>query len=261
MPPADIFWFDTHVHLDALGTPAACAAAVAAARAAGVAGFVVPGVDPQGWEGLLHTVRNNPGAWAAPGVHPQAADCWNDGTARRLGTLLGEPQVVAIGEIGLDALVDIPAQQQELALRGQLRLARAHGLPVLIHCRRAFGRLLQILDEEGAARNGGILHAFSGSLEIAREAIRRGFAISFAGPLTYPAARRGPELLAAMPREWVVIETDAPDLAPHPLRGAANHPEYLPLVGRAVATLRGWSEAETALCTSTNARRILRIQS
>jgi TatD DNase family protein len=135
----------------------------------------------------------------------------------------------------------------------------AKGLPVLIHCRRAFGRLMQILDNEGGARIGGILHAYSGSLEMAREAIRRNFAISFAGSLTYPGARRAPQLLAALPPEWIVVETDAPDLTPLPRRREENRPAYLPLVGAAVAEVRGWSLPETAHITTANAHRVLRI--
>jgi TatD DNase family protein len=162
--------------------------------------------------------------------------------------------------IGLDALLPAPALAvQEQAFRAQLRLAIAAGRPVLIHCRQAVGRLLQILREEGAERVGGIFHAFSGSLETARQGIRLGFAIGVGGTLTYPNARRLPEVVREVPAEWLVLETDAPDLAPHPHRGEVNRPAWLPLVARRVAELRGWSEAETARITTENAKRILKI--
>jgi TatD DNase family protein len=132
---------------------------------------------------------------------------------------------------------------QEQAFRAQLRLAIAAGRPVLIHCRQAAGRLLQILREEGAERVGGIFHAFSGSLETARQGIRLGFAIGVGGTLTYPNARRLPEVVREVPAEWLVLETDAPDLAPHPHRGEVNRPAWLPLIARQVAELRRWSVA------------------
>lgn len=252
-------WFDTHVHLDVFGALTEVAAVAEAARHVGVCGCVVPGVAPDGWDKLLAVAAAVPGAWAAPGLHPQAASAWNRDCARTLESLLDDAAVVAVGEIGLDSLCSESMDAQETALRAQLRLALAKRLPVLIHCRRAFGRLLQILDEEGAERVGGILHAFSGSLETARAAIRRNFAISFAGSLTYPGARRAPQLLAALPAEWIVLETDAPDLAPVPRRGEENRPAYLPLVGAAVAEIRGWSLPETARITTANAHRILGI--
>jgi TatD DNase family protein len=104
-----------------------------------------------------------------------------------------------------------------------------------------------------------MFHAFSGSLETALDGIRLGFAIGIGGTVTYPNARRLPEVVKMVPAEWLVIETDAPDLAPHPHRGETNRPAWLPLVARRVAELRGWSEAEMARITTENARRILKI--
>lgn len=259
MTSSDDYWIDSHIHLDWLGAPSAVAAAVQAAAAAGVGGYIVPGVDPERWPELLATVRSVTGALVAPGVHPQAATCWSDATARALESLLTTEGPVAIGEIGLDALVDVPAEVQEVALRGQLRLAVAAGLPLLIHCRRASERLLRILDEEDASRVGGIFHAFSGSVETARAVVRRGFAIGFAGTVTYPEARRAPAVLRALPEEWIVVETDAPDLPPHPYRGRPNRPELLPHIGACVATMRGWSVEEARRITTANVRRILKL--
>jgi TatD DNase family protein len=252
-------WIDSHIHLDCLGPPEAVAVAAEVAAGAGVRGYVVPGIDPEGWPRLLATVRSVTGAMAAPGVHPQAALCWDAATATALEGLIATEGVVAVGEIGLDGYVEVPAAAQEAALRGQLRLAVAAGLPLLIHCRRATERLLRILDEEDARRVGGIFHGFSGSVETALAVVRRGFAIGFGGPLTYPEARRAPEVLRALPAEWVVVETDAPDLPPHPYRGTPNRPELLPLIGASVAALRGWSLDETRKITAANTCRVLRL--
>ncbi|WP_291316095.1 TatD family hydrolase [Desulfuromonas sp.] len=253
--------FDTHVHLDALPSGHSLAAETDLARRAGVGRFVVPGVRREGWPELVRTVQAVEGALAAPGLHPLAALQWGPDSARELAGLLAGPRVAALGEIGLDGLLrQVPRAAQEEAFRGQLRLALEAGRPVLIHCRRAVGRLLEILREEGAGRVGGIFHAFSGSEETAREAVKLGFAIGFGGALTYPEARRLPEVLRRVPAEAIVLETDAPDLAPHPVRGGANRPCYLPFVARRVAAIRGWSPEETARITSRNARRVLKLE-
>jgi TatD DNase family protein len=119
--------------------------------------------------------------------------------------------------------------------------------------------LLEILHEEQAADCGGIWHGFSGSLDTARAAIKLNFAIAFGGPLTWPGARRGPEVLQNLPSEWIVLESDAPDQTPHPHRGETNRPAYLHLVAERVAALRGWSLEETARITTANSCRVLRL--
>lgn len=248
---------DTHVHLDCCRDPAA---EVQAAREAGVRGLVVPGVGRATWPQLLALTRQFPGVRAAPGLHPQTAAQWAPGTGRELASLLDRPEVVAVGEIGLDATPGYPNPAlQEAALRDQLRLAVNAGKPVLLHCRRATERLLRILREEGAQRVGGIWHAFSGSCETAQRAIDLGFALGIGGPLTWPNARRGPEVVRAVPAQWLVLETDAPDLPPHPHRGEENRPAWLPLVAAKVGELRGWRGEETARITRENTLRVLMI--
>jgi TatD DNase family protein len=119
--------------------------------------------------------------------------------------------------------------------------------------------LLEVLRSERAAQVGGIAHAFSGSLETARHFIDLGFALGIGGVATFPAARRLHEVVRSVPAEWLVLETDAPDLPPHPHRGEANRPEWLALVAARVAALRGWTADETARITSANARRVLQL--
>ncbi len=232
---------------------------VRAAIDAGIHGFVVPGIAPADWPALMDIVSRVPGALAAPGVHPLAADAWCGSVSRHLEALL--ETAVAVGEIGLDGALSSPLQPvQEQAFREQLQLAIAMRRPVLIHCRRAIGRVLEILRVEGAQRVGGVFHAFSGSAESAREAVRLNFAIGIGGPITYPNARRGLDVLRGIPGEWLVLETDAPDLAPVPHRGEVNHPAYLPLIAARVAAIRGWPIEETARVTTANALRVLGLQ-
>lgn len=252
--------FDTHVHLDRAPLCERLEEEVTTAAAAGVGGFLLPGVERGGWDKLLTIAGRIEGAFAAPGLHPQTADQWSAQTAAALQDLLERPEVAAVGEIGLDGLLDAPTMAvQEEALRGQLRLAVAAGLPVLIHCRKATERVLRILREEQAERVGGIFHAFSGSLETARRAIDLGFAIAFGGVITYPNARRAPLAMKELPAEWLVLETDAPDIAPHPHRGEANRPAWLALIAAEAARQRGWSLQQTAAITTRNARRVLNL--
>jgi len=249
-------WFDSHIHLDALPEPAA---AVAEASRLGVAGFVAPAVAPDGWMDLLATVRACPGSRAALGVHPLAAAQWLPEHDPALLSLAAAAEVVAIGEVGLDRQAAADAATQERVLRSMVRLARRLDLPLLLHCRRATGRLLELLREEEAGAVGGIWHAFNGSLETARQAIDLGFALGLGGVLTFPEARRLAEVVQQVPADWLVLETDAPDLAPHPHRGESNRPAWLPLIGARLAELRGWTPAETAALTTANARRVLRL--
>ncbi|WP_027716112.1 TatD family hydrolase [Desulfuromonas sp. TF] len=251
--------FDTHVHLNAAPLIENLDREIDRARQAGVESFLIPGVRWKEWPQMLSVARAVPGALVAPGLHPLAAAEWNEEVAGGLIDLFSNTLTAAVGEIGLDALIDSPDMEvQERAFRSQLRLAVEAQLPVLIHCRRATGRLLDILRQEKAQRVGGIFHAFSGSIETAMEAIRLGFVLGFGGPLTYPNARRIPEVLRQVPKDAIVLETDAPDMPPHPHRGEPNAPANLPLIARRVAEVRGWSEEETARVTTENARRILK---
>jgi len=247
---------DTHIHLDFLEHRPE---ALAAARARGIAGWVVPGVAPADWPRLMATVAATPGVWAAPGVHPQAAALWRPELAGELRQLAAGPRTVALGEVGLDGQSGPAAAVQETVLRQMIGLARETGKPLLLHSRRATGRLLNLLRRERADEVGGIAHAFSGSLETARQLIELGFALGIGGVVTFPDARRLAEVVCHVPAEWLVLETDAPDLPPHPHRGAENRPEWLTLIAARVALLRGWTADETARITTANARRILRL--
>lgn len=247
---------DTHAHLDDLS---ALPQALAAARSRGIGAWVVPGVAPEKWSRLLACVAATDGAWAAPGVHPQHVGQWRPELAQELRRLAGDPRSIAIGEVGLDGLAGPALSLQEAVFRQMIRQAREVGRPLLLHMRRATGRTLAILREESAAEVGGIAHAFSGSRETAGLLIDLGFALGIGGVVTFPEAQRLVEVVRDVPPEWLVLETDAPDLPPHPHRGGENRLEWLTLIAGRVAAVRGWSEAETARITSANARRVLRL--
>jgi len=258
MPPEPLSAFDTHVHLDCPPLAAQLEYELAAARRAGVGNWLVPGVRPGDGPRVLALTARHAGVLAAPGCHPLAADDWDAAARQQLAACLDHPAVVAVGEIGLDALLPASPERQEAAFRDQLQLAAAACLPVLLHCRRRQGRLLAILREERFPC-GGILHGYSGSVETARQALDLGFVIGFGGVLTWPGAIRPEAVLRALPAEAIVLETDAPDQAPHPHRGEVNRPAWLPLVADRVAAIRGWDRAQTWRITTTNARRVLQL--
>jgi TatD DNase family protein len=162
---------------------------------------------------------------------------------------------VAIGEIGLDPAYAVSMERQEQAFRDQIRLAVSLGLPVLVHCRRAFQRTLRILQEEHAHQVGGIMHAFSGSPEMAREFIKLGFVISISGMLTRETAVRPIRLVRELPPENLVLETDAPDMTPQRYRGQSNQPAYMVETLCAVAGIKGITPAEVA--TSSRAATLM----
>jgi len=245
---------DTHCHLDLPPLFEQLDLLLGEARAVGVAQWVVPSVNPEGWQKIAALAAAYPDLRPAYGIHPLYACKPYDEYVRQLDDLA--PSGVAIGEIGLDATVGNFDQQEQL-FREQLRIARCHGLPVLIHCRGAIGRTLGIMREEHAAEVGGIMHAFSGSLESARDCIKLGFAISLSGSLTRQNAVRPLQLARELPLNQLVLETDAPDLTPDRHRGLPNRPVWLLEVAEAVAKARGCSIEEIACSTTATARRVI----
>lgn len=249
---------DTHCHLDEPGLSGRLEQVLSAANSAGVMGFIVPGVDGRHWDRIASVADASRGIYPAYGLHPMHAAHFTPALLDRLKEYL--PQSVAVGEIGLDYhCTGVPREVQMEAFRQQLRLAVQVGLPVLIHCRQAFRDLMVILRQEAVHRVGGVMHAFSGSPEIAREAVGLGLLISVAGPVTYVNAVRPLQVAAQVPLGSLVLETDAPDLAPEPHRGEKNEPAFLPLIATTVARLRGVSCEEVEETTTANARRLFGI--
>jgi len=235
---------DTHCHLDLEPLSLDLEAVISDAHQAGVSHFVVPGVHPSGWDRMACLAHENGSVFPAFGIHPMHAAVADDYNLSLLAA--HSTNGVAIGEIGLDPTYTVSMECQERAFREQLRLAVSLGLPVLIHCRRAFQRTLRILLEEGARHVGGIMHAFSGSPEMAREFIRLGFAISISGMLTRDNTVRLPRLVRELPLEVLVLETDAPDMTPQRYRGQPNQPAYLTETLHAVARIKGIEAIDAA---------------
>lgn len=248
---------DTHCHLDLEPLGSRRSLLIQEAREAGVQGIVVPGVHPGGWSGIAAVATENSGIFPAYGIHPMHAGIVTGLILEQLRETAAHG--VAIGETGLDPSYPPPLELQELVFREQLRIAVKLGLPVLIHCRRAFQRVLTVLSEEHAVRVGGIMHAFSGSVEMAREFIRLGFAISISGTVTRKNAFKPLRIVQKLPLEHLVLETDAPDMTPERYRGAFNRPAWVTETAGRVAELKGISVVEVAGITTDTARRVLRL--
>ena len=237
---------DTHAHLDAPELTGTGFDLVAPAAAQGIGKFVVPGVRASGWPALLQQVAECPAAYAAPGLHPAYAGQWSDATQRQLEELARQPKVVAIGEIGLDGVRGPALELQEVVLREQLQVALKARLPVLLHGRKATGRLLDVLQELQIGQQvGGVWHGFSGSLQVAQQLVQLGFKIGVGPILLRDSARKLPQAVIELPAEALVLETDLPDMA--------EQPEALVAVAERIAELRGCATAEVARFTTENA--------
>ena len=251
-------FIDTHAHLYDERYDDDRAEMITRAAAAGVTQIISMGDTMAASAQVVADAEQYPTLYAAVGVHPESACVLTDAERAQLLTWAKHPKVVAIGEIGLDYYWEkdpkVRAVQRELFVT-QLGIARAAGLPVCIHDREAHGDTLAILQAEGQGLTG-VLHCYSGSLEMARELWKMGYYIGIDGPLTYKNAAKLPDIVREAPQERLLIETDSPYLAPVPLRGKRNEPAYLVHIAAKIAELRGESVEEVARYTTENARRL-----
>jgi len=246
---------DTHCHLDDPFLSVRLPEVIDSGKKAGVDRFIIPGVGPDGWERIAALGGSVNGVYPAFGLHPMLAGLCDDDLLTRLEGI--SHAAVAIGEIGLDyTLTDVHREAQIAAFRSQLKVALKCGLPLIIHCRKAFQDLLCILREENVQRVGGVMHAFSGSPETARACIKLGLFISVAGTVTYSNAVKPLAVVKSIPLAHLLLETDAPDMTPEPYRGRPNEPAFLVETARKVAEIKGVTMEEVAAVTTLNAERL-----
>jgi TatD DNase family protein len=258
MPDTTPTLIDSHCHIDLPQFDADREAVVERARAVGVQRFLlVGGVDEHQGHRRALEVAAALGVPASAGVHPHEAKLWTDGVADELRGLAREGRLVAIGEIGLDFHYDhSPRPVQRDVFRRQVRLAREVGLPVIVHTREADDETATLLEEERANEVGGVIHCFTGGEDLARRALALGFYISFSGIVAFPRSETIQAVARTTPLERVLIETDAPFLAPPPHRGKRNEPAFVVEVARRLAQLRGTSIEAVATATSANFERL-----
>lgn len=202
--------------------------------------------------------KQYPFVYAAVGSHPDDADRVSDETLALYRSLCVEPKVRAIGEIGLDYhYEDVPREVQKVAFRRQLELARELSMPVVVHEREAHADAMELVREFSDVT--GVFHCYSGSLEQAKELVKRGWYIGFTGVVTFKNARKAVEVAEWLPLERILIETDCPYMAPEPHRGRRNDSRFVPLVAKKIAEIKGLSEETVEQATTENAKRLFGI--
>jgi TatD DNase family protein len=250
---------DTHCHLDFDRFDGDRDEVVSRAAEAGVTRIVVPGIDLASSRRVVELAERYEGVYAAVGVHPNSSAGWEDGWIGTLRELAGHEKVVAIGEIGLDYYRDwSPRPVQQQALRAQLELAAEVGKPVIIHNRESDADVVRMLGESALVgrERPGVLHSFAAPWEMAEAALAMGYYLGFTGPVTYKNADGLRRIAGQVPLERLLVETDAPFLAPQQHRGDRNEPAYVRLVAERIAELHGLSLEGLAEQTTANARRL-----
>lgn len=251
--------FDTHAHYDDESFDADRDAVLTALPEQGVGLILNPGCDVESSRKAVRYAAAYPHVYAAVGIHPENCGGCTAGDLDAIRALAQLPKTVAIGEIGLDYYwaENPPRDFQQQVLRQQLALARELALPVIIHDREAHADTLAIVREFPGVT--GVFHCFSGFPEMAEELLKRGWYLGFDGPVTYKNARRAPEVAAVTPLNRIVVETDAPYMAPEPVRGRRNDSRHLPYV---IAKLAEWKQVtpeEMTAVTWDNGRRLFRL--
>jgi TatD DNase family protein len=251
---------DSHCHIDMPQFDADRDEVVARAREAGLAEMLIVGEVDEG-QALERSLRvaETYRLPATAGVHPHQARLAEDAHWDEIAGLAREGRIVAIGEIGLDFHYDhSPRETQREVFRRQIRLARDVGLPIVVHTREADDETALILEAEGAREAGGVIHCFTGGLELARRSLDLGLLISFSGILAFPRAEVIQQVAREVPEDRLLVETDAPFLAPPPHRGKRNEPAFVVEVARKLAALRGVSERALAEAAQRNYARLFR---
>ncbi|MDF2636707.1 MAG: hydrolase, TatD family [Pelosinus sp.] len=251
--------FDSHAHIDDEKFDADREEVIQRAIENGVTGIINVGACMASSARSIALAEKYKSVYAAVGIHPHDAINALEADYEQLAQWATLDKVVAIGEIGLDYYYDFsPRDVQHSVFVRQLDVARQTDKPFIIHDRDAHGDLLDILKKEAKGLKG-VLHCFSGSLEMAREVIKMGYYISIAGPVTFKNAAKLPEIVAKVPLERLLVETDCPYLTPQPYRGKRNEPAYVKLVAQQVADLRGMELTDLAKATSENVRSLFKL--
>ncbi len=258
--------FDTHCHLQDPKIRAGFHGVMARARAAGVTGVVLCGYDAPSNVEAIELSREEPGVYPAVGFHPHEADSVTEEMLGALESQARAPEVVAVGEIGLDFYRGLAsAENQQRLIDAQLEIALRVRKPVSVHSRAAEVAAIDHLApfarraREAGIDVPGVMHCFGGTLEQALRYVEAGFMVSIAGPVTYPKNDEARRLAAGVPAGSLVIETDSPYLPPQMMRGKLNEPALIFETARAVAAARGEPVEAVLACTSANARRLFRV--
>ena len=251
--------FDTHAHMDDVAFDGDREELLGSLPEKGVCLVMNPGCSLASSRNVSELTKKYDYIYGAVGSHPDAADEVDSAVIDEYRELCKQnDKITAIGEIGLDYhYEDIPREIQQKAFRAQMELARELGLPVIVHEREAHEDGMKIVDEFPDVK--GVFHCYSGSAEMAKELVKRGWYIGFTGVLTFKNARKAVEVAASIPLERIVIETDCPYMAPEPFRGKRNDPGKIYRMAEKLAEIRGISVEEVHAATYENGKRLYRI--
>jgi TatD DNase family protein len=251
---------DTHAHLTDERFTDDLEAVLARAREAGVEAIVVIGASVTEAEEAIALAHRNHGIWATVGLHPHEAKDWGEEVEARLRGLAGDHRVVAVGETGLDHHYDFsPRDSQTAAFRAQMLLAKELDLPVVIHCREAGDDVLSLLEEEQSGRLRGVVHCFGEDLTAARRVLEVGFYLGIGGLVTFKNAEPLRAVIREIGIDRVVLETDAPHMAPVPRRGKRNEPALIRHTASKLAEVTGLTVEEVAAITTRNAENLYQL--
>lgn len=254
---------DAHAHLDSEDYRSDLDEVIERARQFGLVSIVTIGIEPADWRPTLDIADRFLEVHAAIGIHPNSADQTNDATMAELERLCrtSRKRIVGLGETGLDFYRQyVSHDDQRASFRRHLDLARHLDLPVIIHDRDAHDDILTILREDGRGTRG-VMHSFSGDLDMMSECIRLGYMISLSGPVSFRKATDKHAIAREVPLEWLMVETDCPYLTPEPYRGRRNEPAYVAYTALAIAELRGTSLEEIAAASTANTQRLFGLTS
>ncbi|OHW61448.1 putative deoxyribonuclease YcfH [Andreesenia angusta] len=248
---------DSHAHLDGSQFDEDRDELIAKLSEAGVEMVINPGANMESSREIVELVKAHSIVYGAVGVHPHDTVDMVDSDIEELRTLARREKIVAIGEIGLDYYYDhSPREVQKQRFREQIALAKELDLPIIVHERDAAQDVFDIISSEADGKLRGVIHCYSGSAEMAREYIKLGFYISFAGPVTFKNAKKPKEVAAEIPLEHLLVETDSPYMAPVPYRGKRNDPSYVRYIAETIAELKGISYEQVAEQTNRNAKQL-----
>jgi len=252
---------DSHAHLEMPEFKKDLEAVIHRAKKSGVEYIFTVGTEKKDWSRALEIALNHPAVYAILGVHPHNAKEVDDQTYPMLKGLCQNEKVKAYGEIGLDFFRNLsPRNIQLKRFREQIGFAKELSLPIVVHDRAAHRETLEVLKSEKAEDCGGIIHCFSGDYEMAVACMDMGFYISIPGSITFKSAESAREIIAKIPLESLLLETDAPFLTPEPFRGKRNEPSYVRYTAQKVAEIKRVSYEKVAEVTTENALRVYRLK-
>ncbi len=252
-------FFDTHAHYDDVKFDADRYELLSSMPSKGVELIVDPGSDLKTSRIAAELSERFPFVYAAAGIHPHEAEGADEAAFAEIEALCRREKTVAVGEIGLDYHYDFsPRDRQIEVFRRQMELAGALGLPVIVHDREAHEDFLKIMRDYPAVR--GVVHCYSGSLEMSREILKAGWNISFTGSITFKNNKKAPEIIASMPEDRFMIETDSPYMTPVPCRGERNDSSYLKYIAGFIAKVRGTTAEKIARITLENGKKFFSIE-